>query len=258
MRRYRTPLIVVGMLLAAAAYAYGVEAGTHQGRLARHLLGTAVLIFAPLMASVGCLAAARAYASGDRERIVWAAGALAALAWAAGRLVSAADQWWGGIAQPAPSMADGFFVLSYVLLGLALGLEVRLVGPMVDRPVRLALLALGVAGLVAGFFLIAQPIVQSSNSTVEKTLAAFYPLAAVFFIPAGLAPAVGFRGGTSAYVWLAVAASTLCLAVASLGYALLSSYGLYSEIHSINALFVVGFVFLALGGFWQRTVQEEV
>jgi hypothetical protein len=32
----------------------------------------------------------------------------------------------------------------------------------------------------------------------------------------------------------------------------------YSEIHSINALWVAGFIFLAVGGFWQRMVQEEV
>ncbi len=258
MRRSRKPLIVIGLLLAAAAYAYGFDGGGHQSRLARHLLGSAVLIFAPLMASVGCLAAARAYASGDRERIVWTTGALAALAWTTGRVIFAAEQWWGGIVHPSPSLADGFFVLFYVLLGVALGLEVRLVGPMVDRPVRLALLALGLAGWVAGFVFIVSPIVQSSISTVEKALAAFYPSAAVFFIPAGLTPAVGFRGGTSVYVWLAVAASALCLAVASLGSALLTWYGLYSEVHSINALWVAGFVFLALGGFWQRTVQEEV
>lgn len=258
MRRFRLPLIVVGLLLAAAVYAYGFEGGSHQSRLTRHLLGSAVLIFAPLVASAGCLAAARAYASGDRERIVWAIGALAALAWATGRVVFAVGQWWGEIVHPFPSLADGFFVLFYVLLGVALGLEVRLVGPMVERPVRLALMALGLAGWAAGFAFIVLPIVQSSISTVEKALAAFYPSAAVFFIPAGLTPAVGFRGGTSAYAWLAVAASALCLAVASLGYALLTWYGLYSEVHSINALWVVGFVFLALGGFWQRMVQEEV
>ncbi|MGH2402953.1 MAG: hypothetical protein ACRDGN_00675, partial [bacterium] len=168
------------------------------------------------------------------------------------------DQWWGGLVSQSPSMADGFFVLFYVLLGVALLTEVKLVGPMIDRPVRFALLALGLAGLVAGFVFVVEPIIQSSTSNVEKALAAFYPSAAMFFIPAGLAPALGFRGGTSAYVWLAVAMAALCLALASLGHAVLSSYGLYSEVHSINALWVAGFILLALGGFWQRMVQEEV
>ncbi|MGH2375913.1 MAG: hypothetical protein ACRDIC_20885 [bacterium] len=258
MKRLRRPLLIVGLVVAASVYAYGFEGGGHQIRLLRHLVSTGVQIVAPLVATLGCLVAARAYASGDRERLVWSTGALAALSWAAGRMVFAADQWWGGIISQSPSVADGFSVLFYVLLGVALLMEVRLVGPMIDRPVRLGLLALGVAGLVAGFVFVVEPIVQSSTSSIEKALAAFYPSAAVFFIPAGLAPAVGFRGGTSAYVWLAVALGALCLALASLGHAMLSSYGLYSEVHSINALWVGGFMLLALGGFWQRMVQEEV
>ena len=258
MRRLRRPLLIVGLVVAASVYAYGFEGGDHQVRLVRHLVSAGVQIFAPLVATLGCLVAARAYVSGDRERLVWSTGALAAFSWAAGRMVFAANQWWGGIVTQSPSVADGFSVLFYVLLGVALLMEVRLVGPMIDRPVRLGLLALGVAGLVAGFVFVVEPIVQSSTSSIEKALAAFYPSAAVFFIPAGLAPALGFRGGTSAYVWLAVALGALCLALASLGHAMLSSYGLYSEVHSINALWVAGFMLLALGGFWQRMVQEEV
>ncbi|MGH2403200.1 MAG: hypothetical protein ACRDGN_01940, partial [bacterium] len=142
MRRLRRPLVIVGIVAAASVYAYGFEGGGHQIRLVRHLISTGVLIFAPLVATLGCLVAARAYASGDRERLVWSTGALAALSWAAGRMVFAADQWWGGLASRSPSVADGFFVLFYVLLGVALLTEVRLVGPMIDRPVRFALLAL--------------------------------------------------------------------------------------------------------------------
>jgi hypothetical protein len=100
--------------------------------------------------------------------------------------------------------------------------------------------------------------VTSASTPAGKLLAAFYPTVAVFLIPAGLAPAIGFRGGTSAYSWLAVAASALCLAAASLWYASLAWYNLYSDVHGVNALWVLGFVLLALGGFWQRTVQEEV
>ncbi len=258
MKRLRRALMIVCFVVAASVYAYGFEGGGHQIRLMRHLVSTGVLIFAPLVAALGCLVAARAYVSGDRERVVWSTGALAAVSWAAGRMVFAADQWWGSLATQSPSAADGFFVLFYVLLGVALLMEVRLVGPMIDRPVRLGLVALGAAGLAAGFVFVVEPIVQSSTSNIEKALAAFYPTAAVFLIPAGLAPALGFRGGTSAYVWLAVAMGALCLALASLGHAMLSSYGLYSEVHSINALWVAGFMLLALGGFWQRMVQEEV
>jgi len=258
MKRFRVLLIVTGGIILAAAYAYGASESTLQGRLARHVLASAVQIVAPILAGIGCLTARRAYTPGDRERAVWTTGALAALAWAVGRSVFAFYQWWGGRSLPYPSIADGFFVIFYLLLGLALALEIRLVAPMVDRPVRIALIGLGVLGWALGFEFIVSPIMASAASPTVKALAAFYPAIAVFLVPAGLLPAVGFRGGTSAYTWLAVAASALCLAVASLGYAFLTWYELYSEVHIINALWVAGFVFLALGGFWQRTVQEDI
>ena len=258
MRRMRGLIVIVGLVFVAAIYAYGSEGGSHQARLTRYVLSTAVQIVAPLVAVLGCVAATRAYAPGDRERLVWTAGAAAALAWAAGRIVFAGYQWWGGTAVPFPSAADGFFVAFYVLLGLALGLEIRLVAPMVERPIRLGLFALGLAAWAVGFVRVVEPIMLSSVPFVEKALATFYPTAAVFLIPAGLLPALGFRGGTSAYVWVAVALAAVCLAIASLGYALLTWYHLYSEVHSINALWIAGFVFLAIGGFWQRMVQEEV
>jgi hypothetical protein len=258
MKRFRLFLIVLTVVVLAAGYAYGAAEESLQGRLARHVLGSMVQIVAPLLAGIGCLAARRSYVEGDRERAVWSTGALAAFAWTIGRAVFAAYQWWGGRALPFPSVADGFFVVFYLLIGLALGLEIRLVAPIVDRPIRLALVALGVVGWAVGFAYIISPIVASPAPATVKALATFYPTIAVFLVPAGLLPAVGFRGGTSAYTWLAVAAAALCLALASLGYAFLIWYQLYSEVHTVNALWVAGFVFLALGGFWQRTVQEDI
>jgi hypothetical protein len=256
--RVLLPVIAAGLIIIGAAYAYGFEGGGLQARLVRHMVATLLQILTPLVAGIGCIAATRAYARGDRERTVWTTGAIAALAWTAGRLVFAGYQWVGGTTLPYPSVADGFFVAFYVLLAIALALEIRLVVPMVDRQLRLVLLALGVAGWALGFVYVLEPIVLSQVTIIQKFLAAFYPTVAVFLIPAGLIPALGFRGGTSAYPWLAVAASALCLAAASLGYAFLTWYDLYSEVHSINALWVAGFIFLAVGGFWQRMVQEEV
>ncbi|MBI3998311.1 MAG: hypothetical protein HY355_04700 [Armatimonadetes bacterium] len=258
MRGFFLVVMLVCILVAAAAYTYGSEAASPRARLLRHLLGTAVQIVAPLIAGFGCLGARRAYAPGDRERLVWTTGAVAAFAWFVGRVVFAGYQWWGGTALPSPSIADGFFVVFYLLLGLALWLEIRLVSPMVDRRIRLALLGLGVAAWAVGFSVVMAPILTSPVPMTKKALAAFYPTAAVFLIPAGLIPALSFRGGTSAYVWVAVALAAVCLAVASLGYTLLTRYDLYSDVHSINALWVAGFLLLALGGFWQQRVQEEV
>lgn len=258
MKKKWVPLVALALFVAAAAYAYGFEGRTLQDRLLRHALATLLQILAPLVAGLGCVAAIRSYSPGDRERTVWTIGALAALAWTVGRVVFAGYQWLGGTALPYPSVADGFFVAFYVLIAVALAMEIRLVLPMVERPTRLVLLGLALAGWAAGFVLILEPIMFSQATSIQKVLAVFYPTVAVFLIPAGLIPAVGFRGGMSAYPWLAVAVAALCLAAASLGYAFLTWYDLYSDVHGVNALWVAGFIFLALGGFWQRAVQEEV
>lgn len=258
MMRRMAGLAAILTLILLAGYAYGGGTGSFQERVTRHVLASVLQILAPLAAGLGCLAAARAYAPGDRERTVWTMGAAAALAWTVGRVVYAAYQWWGGSVLPSPSAADGFFVAFYLLLALALTIEGRLVLPMVERPVRLGLALLGLAGWAVGVVYFLAPVLSSPASPVQKLLAAFYPTAAVFLVPAGLLPAVGFRGGHSAYAWLAVAVAALCLAAASLGYALLTWYNLYSDVHEVNLLWVAGFVFLAVGGFWQRRVQEDV
>ena len=254
----RLGIILLGVLCVAAVYTYGTDSSGLQARVARHMIATVLQIVAPLVAVYGCFQATRAYAPGDRERQVWRIGALGALAWTIGRLIFAFYQWWGQTALPYPSIADLFFVAFYVLLAIALALEVRLVNPMLDRQSRVLLIGLGVAAWAAGFVYVLEPIVFGPATGAQKLLAAFYPTAAVFLIPAGLMPAFGFRGGTSAYPWLAVAVAAVCLTVASLGYASLTWYNLYSDVHSINALWLVGFLLLGVGGFWQRMVQEEV
>lgn len=247
-----------GLLAAAVIVAYGFDGGSLQIRMVRQAVGAALQILAPLVAALACAAAARAYAPGDRERAVWLTGAVAALTWAAGRAIYAGYLWRGGGILPFPSVADGFFVAFYLLLGAALAMEVRLVATMIERPVRLVLLGLGLAAWGVGFAVILAPVVRSHLPAAEKALAAFYPTAAVFLVPAGLVPALGFRGGTSAYPWLAVAGASGCLAAASFGYALLTRLDLYSGGHWINALWIVGFFLLALGAFWQRFLLEEV
>lgn len=256
-RRWAPVALLAGIVLAAL-YAYGFEGGPLHDRLLRHIVATVLQIFAPLVAGLACLAAARAYAPGDREGTVWTIGAAAALAWTTGRVIFAAYQWWGGTALPYPSLADGFFVAFYLLIGAALLLEIRLVLPLVERSGRVILLAVGIIGWLASFLLILGPIMAGPAEPIEKLLAAFYPTAAVLLVPAGLVPALGFRGGRSAYSWLAVAAAAVCLAAASLGYASLIWYNLYSDVHGVNALWIAAFVLLAAGGLWQRSVQEEV
>lgn len=239
---------VIGSLAVFAAITYGLDGGGPQVQVARYATGSVLQFLAPLVAALGCLAAAQAYARGDRERAVWTMGAWAALAWALGRAVFTGYQWIVGMALPFPSLADGFFVVFYVLLGAALFMEVRLVWSVVERSVRRNLVVYGALAWVLVLGAILVSVAQSQASALEKTLAFFYPAAAALFVPAGLVPAAGFRGGTSAYPWLAVTMAAVCLSAANL---------LHPIVHPTEALWVAGFIFLAVGGLWQRAAIEE-
>ncbi len=242
------PRAVIGSLAVVAGITYGLDGGGPQVQAARHATGSVLQLLAPLMAGLGCLAAARAYARGDRERAVWTMGAWAALAWTAGRAIFTGHEWIGGRALPFPSLADGFFVAFFVLLGAALWMEVRLVWSVVERSVRRNLTVYGALAWAFVLTTVLASVAQSQASALEKALAAFYPAAAALLVPAGLVPAAGFRGGTSAYPWLAVAMAAVCLTAASL---------LHLAVHRADALWIAGFVFLAVGGFWQRATLEE-
>ncbi|MBM3469421.1 MAG: hypothetical protein FJX73_01310 [Armatimonadetes bacterium] len=256
-RRSWLPKAIIGPLAVAAGITYGLDGGGPGVQVARHVMGALLQLLAPLVAGLGCLTAARAYARGDRERAVWMTGAWATLAWAAGRAVFTGHEWIAGKALPFPSLADGFFVAFYLLLGTALCLEARLVWPVVERPVRRNLAVYGGLAWALALSMVLVSVAQSQASVLEKALAAFYPAAAVLLVPAGLLPAAGFRGGTSAYPWLAVAMAAVCLAAASFGFTSLIRHGLHPAVHRADALWVAGFVFLAVGGFWQRAALEE-
>lgn len=257
-RRPWIPKAIIGLLAAVAGITYGLDGGGPGVQGARHVTGSVLQFLAPLAAGFGCLTAARAYARGDRERAVWMTGAWAALVWAAGRAVFTGHEWIAGRALPFPSWADGFFVVFYLLLGAALWLEARLVWSMVERPTRRNLALYGGLAWALALLMILVSVAQSQASLLEKALAAFYPAAAVLLVPAGLLPAAGFRGGTSAYPWLAVAMAAVCLAAAGFGFAPLISHGPNPAVNRADALWVAGFVFLAVGGFWQRAALEEV
>lgn len=67
-RRSWLPKAIIGSLAVAAGITYGLDGGGPQVQAARHVTSAVLQILAPLVAGLGCMAAARAYARGDRER----------------------------------------------------------------------------------------------------------------------------------------------------------------------------------------------
>lgn len=252
-----TSLLVPLLLLAAAAAVFLPAPADARARLLQHLLGVTVQVLAAAAAAVLLHQAARGYGRGERERRVWLLSATAAAAWMVGFLIYAFTEWSG---QPRayPSTADGFLVAASVLLTAALADEFRLVRPMLTRGQRFLLIGSGLAlwGIIVGRFM--WPILAAPLGGVEKGLGLFYASSVALVFPLALGPAVAFRGGSSGYVWMGVAAGVLALAAANLGFAYLTTYDLYSDVHPINLLRVAGLAGLGASAAWQRRTIEAL
>src|SRR3990170_1377184 len=102
------------------------------------------------------------------------------------------------------------------------------------------------------------PLLSSPLDPLEKGLDLFYASTIALLVPLALGPAMAFRGGASGYVWLGVAVGVAGLTLAGLGFAYLTFYELYTDVHPINLLRVAGLVALSASGAWQRRMIEAV
>lgn len=257
MRSSVAPLVLPAGLIAAALAVFlpvPVDAGA---RVLQHLLSLAVQVLAAGTSVIFLNQAATGYAPRDPERRVWRLTALAAALWGAGFLLYAVREWIGVI-RPFPSASDGFIVAAFLALLFALLGEFRLVNPMLTHRQRLLLAGGGLALWVVVIGRFVWPMVASPIDPLEKSLGIFYASTAALVLPLGLGPAVAFRGGTSGYVWMGVAGGVLCLALASLGFAYLAWYEVYTDVHPINLLRVTGLAVLGASGGWHRRLLEAV
>lgn len=225
------------------------------GRFLQHLLSPAVQILAASSAAILLRQAAAGYGPRDRERRVWRLGALAAGLWVIGLLVYAIREW-SGQARSYPSAADGFLVGAFLVLLLALAEEFRLVNSILTRGQRLLLAGGALALWVVVVVRFIWPMATSPLDPVEKSLDLFYASTVALLFPLALGPAMAFRGGSSGYVWLGVAGGVLCLALSGLGFAYLTSFEVYSDVHPINLLRVAGLAALGASGAWHRRMLE--
>ncbi len=246
------------VLLLAAGLAVYLPAPVDAGaRLVQHLLSVFLQVLTAGAAALALFQAARTYGPRDHERRVWRLAAVAVLVWAIGLLAYALGEWFGQT-RAYPSVADAFLVGAFLLLFAAVADEFRLVNPMLTAQQRLVLLGTGVVlwlAVIGGFM---WPLLASPLDPMEKGLDLFYASMAGLLVPLALGPALAFRGGMSGYVWLGVVAGVAGLALASLGFAYLTFYDLYTDVHPVNLLRVAGLTALAASGGWHRRMIEAV
>ncbi len=250
--------LMLPALLLAASVAIFLPAPVDAGaRFVQHLLSLSVQVLAAATAAAALFQAARTYGPRDHERRVWRLTAAAAVVWAIGLLIYALREWFGQT-RSYPSAADGFLVGAFSLLLVALADEFRLVNPMLTPRQRLVLAGTGVllwVVVIGGFM---WPLLTSPLDPMEKWLDVFYASTIALLVPLALGPAMAFRGGASGYVWLGVAVGVALLALAALGFAYLTFYELYTDVHPINLLRVAGLVALSTSGAWHRRMIEAV
>jgi hypothetical protein len=250
-------LLLPVLLLAAGAAIFLPAPVEANARFVQHLLSLLVQVLSATTASVMLVQVARTYGPRDHERRVWRLAAAAALVWAAGLLVYALREWFGQ-ARAYPSAADSFLVVAFLLLLLAMAAEFRLVRSMLTRRQRRILLGAGVLLWLVVIGGVMWPLLASPLDSTEKALDVFYASMIALLVPLALGPAMAFRGGASGYVWLGVAVGVACLTLASLGFAYLTTYELYTDVHPINLLRVAGLAALAASGAWHRRMIEAV
>jgi hypothetical protein len=247
-------VVLLATLAAAAVLQRPVRAADAQRQ---HVVVSAALVAFPLLAAAAALGAARSYRPGDRERTVWSGLGLAAALWAAGRALFWYAQTSLGHPMPFPSPADlltaGFFLLALV----AVYQEYRTVRDLVGPTHRVALVAVALVTLLAGYVLFLEPVVAGGLRTTAQSVSVAFSLGGLVLIPLATAPALVFFGGLAGYVWLLISASLVCIAVAVMWFSNAVFFDVWFVGHRSNVLQIAGFALLAVGALWHRQLMRE-
>lgn len=217
----------------------------------------AVLSVFPILAAATALGAARSYLPGDQERRVWMVVALACLLWAAGRALFGYTKIAEGDPLPFPSAADAFTGAFFVLVVVGLYAEYRLVRNLVTPRQSRIVAAVTLAAFAFGYSLFLRPVVAGGVENTAEAVSVAFSVMGIALVPLALIPAIVFFGGLEGYVWLLIAASITCLALAVMWFSNAVFFGDWFVGHRSNVLQIVGFGLLAISGLWHRSIMAE-
>jgi hypothetical protein len=245
------PLLVPIALLALAAATILPTPVQTEARIRQHLLSLGIQILAAGVAAALLWPPGGVHGAADRERAVWQRLSLTSLLWAIGLLVYGMREWRGP-GPSYPSVADIIFVAASLVLIGGLLRELRLVRPRLTAWLGLLLVGLTTGMAVGTIAVLLRSVMLTPTDLVEKSLNLVYPAIALFQISLIVVPALALSGSLSGRIWLGVALGVACLGLSMIGFVVLASFDLYSDIHPINLLRVAGFAVLAGIGVWRR------
>lgn len=245
------PLLVPIALLAFAAATILPTPVQTESRIRQHLLSLGIQILAAGVAAALLWPPGGVHRAADRERAVWQRLSLTSLLWTIGLLVYGMREWRGP-GPSYPSVADIIFVAASLVLIGGLLRELRLVRPRLTAWLGLLIVGLTAGMAVGTIAVLLRSVMLTPTDLAEKSLNLVYPAIALFQISLIVVPALALNGSLSGRIWLGVALGVACLGLSMIGFVVLASFDLYSDIHRINLLRVAGFAVLAGTGVWRR------
>ena len=242
-------------------------AGIYQGAASQmvftYLASLTKLSFLALASRFAFLSAGR-FERDNPIRPAWFLMAGGMLCTFLGQASLAPYQLYLGTPSPFPSVADLFFVLSYVFLvpGLIASMVAyRKAGLPIGTAAERWGVGLGV-GLVctAVGFAILRPIALQPAPPLEKALNLGYPiLDFVLLIPTSLLLRIGlrFRGGQAGRVWLTLLAGFLVMCVGDVAFAYFSAFSQEQLFPIVHAMFILAYALLARGVVSQHALLAD-
>lgn len=211
-------------------------------------------------ASSMALQAARRIPRGERLRLRWATIGFGVASYVAGEIFVAYYHISQQYPPPFPGIQDAFFALSTLALALALvdaALAVRRFGSFATPLVMAFVVALAMFAISNS--LLREMLLDDTMPALQKAFTIYRPTAGIFFgvMPALLVVfAVAFRGGVLGFPWLPVAAGMALISLTDTAYSWLSWEHIYQPGQPIDALWMCGYMLIALGALMHMDVDD--
>ena len=244
LRRFRTESAAAGVV---AAWFLAALSGRFGGSLSTAVVATVGGLAAPILAAIGCLAAARR--SAGRLRASWVLLGAAALSWSLGKATWVGFELTLDVA-PRPSVADVGYLLAvpFALAALLVlptgrsGLAARVRSGLDGLTVALSLLFVSWVAVLGALY------AHAPGDHLARVVGLTYPVGDVALCTVALLALVRVRGqdGLSTVTLGLLGGGLVALAVADSGFAYLTLRGEYATGNPLDAGWVVGWLLVLL------------
>jgi len=216
-------------------------------------------ISSAFFATIGLLDANFSSVRKHKLNMVWLFLGLGFGLYLGGELVWAISQIGYGIEVPYPSMADAFWLAGYA--PIFVGLTIAILGYSRNF-IKQDKLILGFSwlffGVVVLLFLMFSYLENSSVPFLENLLNLTYPVADFLLLAGAFTVILFIKHWELEKTWWYLSAGLLALSAADLIFSHLTWTSSYRSGHLVDLLWILGYLFIGLAGFYQASLPEEL